>query len=155
MNDVCEKLLNVINEENEAFDVLVQADNTLGINVSSEDIKNFLEFATDDFLIKEPIIGNILITEGDIISVLKIIHDIVNYEGVYTLYINDDNVGTITYLVSRANKIYHELNIDVSIKIDYSENYNSYLDSLVTICGSADFVKTASSDFSKANKVIM
>jgi len=77
------------------------------------------------------------------------------YEGEYTIYINDDNLGTNTYLISRANKIYKELNINVEIKIDYSDNYNSYINNLVTLYGSENFVETANIDFPNANKIIV
>ena len=67
----------------------------------------------------------------------------------------DDNLGTITYLVKLANKVYQELNINVVLEIDYSKNYNRYLNELVTIIGSDDFVKTTSIDFPNANQIIL
>lgn len=149
------ELLKFISEEREAFNTLLDTDNTLGLNVTSDDIVNYLEFANNDDIFNSLIIGNVIITEGDILSVLRIIKDIMKYEGEYTLYINEDNPGTITYLITRANLIYKELSLNLSIKIDYSENYNKYLNELVTIIGSEDFVNTASKDFLKANKIIM
>ena len=155
MNNIYPRLLQFISEERESFDMLIEADNVLGLNVTSEDIINFLDFTTAETIIPFPCLGNIIITEGDILSVLKIIHDITRYEGEYILYINEDNIGTITYLVSRANMIYKELGLNLNIKIDYSENYNSYLNELVNIVGSEDFVETASLDFTNVNKVII
>lgn len=148
-------MLKYISAEREAFDKLVSTDNVLGLNVSSDDIISYLEFAREDDNIKNPIIGNIIITEGDVLSVLRIIYDIMNYEGEYTLYINEDNVGTITYLISRANILYKEYKLNLFLKIDYSENYNKYLDEIVTIIGSYEFVSVASKDFKSANKIIM
>jgi len=116
------KLLNYIYEERETFDTLVSTDNVLGLNVSSEDIISYLEFSKNDKFLKSPIIGNIIITEGDILSILRLINDITTYNGEYIIHINEDNTGTITYLISRANKIYKELNIGVNLKIDYNEN---------------------------------
>lgn len=156
MNDsVYKRLLQCISEEKESFDMLISADNVLGLNVTSEDIINFLEFTPKGNLLNTSIIGNIIITEGDILSVLKLVHDLINYEGEYILYINDDNLGTITYLVSRANKIYNELNLNITINLDYSENYNHLINNLVTIIGSEDFIETASVDFNNANKIIV
>ena len=155
MNNIYPKLLEIISEEKESFDMLISADNILGLNVTSEDIISFLEFTNSETIINSPIIGNVIITEGDILSVLKIIHDLVYYNGEYILYINEDNLGTITYLVSRANIIYKEFNINVHIDIDYNENYNKYLNNLVTIIGSEDFVETAGIDFSNANKIYL
>jgi len=152
-NNLYKRLLEFISEERESFDMLIEADNTLGLNVTSEDIINFLEFSND--LSKNVLAGNIIITEGDILSILKLIKDLMYYEGEYTIYINDDNLGTNTYLISRANKIYKELNINVEIKIDYSDNYNSYINNLVTLYGSENFVETANIDFPNANKIIV
>lgn len=154
-NVIYKKLLTIIKDEKESFDMLIEADNILGLNVTSDDISNYLEFTSNEKILNSPIVGNIIITEGDILSILKIIHDIVFYEGEYILYINDDNLGTNTYLVSRANKIYQELDINVKITIDYSENYNAHLNSLVTIVGSENFVRTASNDFKNFNQAIV
>ena len=154
-NNVYKRLLEIIKSEADDFKTLVDADNIFDLNVTSEDILNFLEFTPAENVLNAPIVGNILITEGDILSVLKIIHDIANYSGRYILYINDDNLGTITYLVKLANKIYQELNINIILEIDYSKNYNRYLNELVTIIGSEDFVKTASIDFPNANQIII
>lgn len=154
-NDIFMNLLNKIMEEKESFDMLIDADNILGLNVSSEDIINFLEFNNSSELLSNSIVGNIIITEGDILSILKLIHDLVYYEGEYILYINNDNIGTITYLVSRANQIYKNFNIDVSITIDYSDNYNKHLDEQVTILGSSNFVNTAYADFKKYHLIVV
>ena len=145
-NNVYKRLLEIIKSEAADFKTLVDADNIFDLNVTSEDILNFLEFTQAENVLNAPIVGNILITEGDILSVLKIIHDIANYSGRYILYINDDNLG---------NKIYQELNINIILEIDYSKNYNRYLNELVTIIGSEDFVKTASIDFPNANQIII
>ena len=80
-NDIFMNLLNKIMEEKESFDMLIDADNILGLNVTSEDIINFLEFNNSSELLTNNIVGNIIITEGDILSVLKLIHDLVYYEG--------------------------------------------------------------------------
>lgn len=152
-SNLYKRLLEFISEERESFDMLISADNTLGLNVTSDDIINFLEFSIDN--LKNVIMGNVIITEGDILSVLKLINDLITYEGEYTIFINDDNIGTITYLISRTNMIYKELNLNLNIKIDYSDNYNAHLNSLVTIYGSEDFIETTKVDFPNANKIIV
>ena len=154
-NNVYKRLLEIIKSEEEDFKTLVDADNILGLNVTPEDIINYLEFTQDEKVLNDSIIGNILITEGDILTVLKIIHDIVNYSGKYIIHINDDNIGTNTYLVKLANKIYQELNLNVELEIDYSKNYNKYLNELVTIIGSDNFVKTVAMDFPNAKEIII
>ncbi len=154
-NNIYKRLLEIIKSEEEDFKTLVDADNILGLNVTPEDIINYLKFSQDEKVLNDSIIGNILITEGDILTVLKIIHDIVNYSGKYIIYINDDNIGTNTYLVKLANKIYQELNLNVELEIDYSKNYNKYLNELVTIIGSDNFVKTATNDFPNAKEIII
>lgn len=155
MNSVTCNLLNKIILEREDFDILVNADNSIGLNVTSEDIINFLEFTTDDQVITSPIIGNIIITEGDILSVLKTILSLSKYEGNYKIFINEDNMGTNAYLVSRANDCYKELNLNIEIEIDFNENYNKYVNDMVTLIGSKDFIETASVDFNNPNKIIV
>lgn len=155
MISIYKRLLEIINSELDSFEILINADNVLGLNVSTEEIINYLEFSSDNSSLNNPIIGNIIITEGDILSILKLLNDLKNYNGEYILYINDDNLGTITYLVSRVNNIYKENNINVQIKIDYSKNYNNYLNELVTIVGSETFINECSNDFSNANKIIV
>jgi len=154
-NSIYKRLLNKIIEENESFNMLIDADNVLGLNVTVEDIINYLEFASDDNSLNGPILGNIIITEGDILSILKILNDLKNNTGEYIIYINNDNIGTVTYLVSRANKIYKDLGLELVIKIDYSDNYNEYLESLVTVIGSEAFIKESELDFSNANHIIV
>ena len=154
-NSVYKRLLEIIKSEENDFKTLVDADNILGTSVTSEEILNYLEFTQDENVLNAPIVGNILITEGDILSILKIIHDIVNYSGKYIIHINDDNLGTNTYLVKLANKIYQELKVNVILEIDYSKNYNKYLNDLVTIIGSDNFVKTVAFDFPNANQIII
>ena len=155
MNNIYKRMLEIIKIEEEDFKTLVDADNILGLNDTPEDIINYLEFNQNKNILNDSIIGNILITEGDILTVLKIIHDIVNYSGKYIIHINDDNIGTNTYLVKLANKIYQELNLNVELEIDYSKNYNKYLNELVTIIGSDNFVKTVAYDFPNAKEIII
>ena len=154
-NNVYKRLLEIIKSEEGDFKILVDADNVLGTGVTSEEILNYLEFSQDENSLNSPIVGNILITEGDILTILKIIQDIVNYSGKYIIHINEDNIGTNTYLVKLANQIYQKLNLNVILEIDYSKNYNKYLNELVTIIGSDNFVKTVAGDFPNAKRIII
>ena len=143
-------LLNMILEEEDNFKILLNADNTLGLNVTYDEVINYLEFASDEASLSGPIIGSVIITEGDILSILKIINELKKYEGEYILYINGDNLGTITFLVNTVNYIYENLGIKVRIKIDYNNNYNEYVDNLVTIIGSESFILETEIDFTNA-----
>ena len=138
-------------KSNELFKLL--SEYTPDIEIASID-ECYLEFTNTDKLLSNNIMGNIIITEGDVLSVLKLIHDLVYYNGEYILFINDDNRGIITYLVKRANQIYNELGINVNLKIDYNKNYNSYINNAVTIIGSNDFVNTACKDFTNYNIIV-
>ena len=155
INSVYKRLLDLIIKEKESFNTLINIDNVLGLNVNSEEIINYLDFASDLNSLNAPLIGNVIVTEGDILSILKIINDLKNYEGNYLIYINDDNIGTISYLIDRANIIYKELEINVSLKIDYSENYNHYLNTLLSVIGSNSFILETSLDFTNANNVVV
>lgn len=152
---IYKKLLEIINNERESFDTIIEADNSLDLNVTSEDIISYLEFSNDDNTLNGPLVGNIIITEGDILSILKVINDLKNYTGEYILYINNDNVGTITYFIKKVNDIYKELEIELNLTIDYSENYNKYLNELVTVIGSEKFISESEEDFSNANHIIV
>ncbi len=154
-SDVYKNLLSIIETDYESLQMLVEADNVLGLNVSIDDITSYLEFFNKDKALVNPIVGNTIITEGDILSILKIINDLVYYEGEYTLYINDDNIGTITYLVKCANYIYNTLGKNIHINIDYSDNYNKYVNELVTVIGSNEFVLASSKDFNNSNQIIV
>lgn len=154
-HNIYRNLLSIIEGEKSSFQTLVDADNTLGLNVSVDDIISYLDFFNGNQALANPLVGNILITEGDILSILKIINDVSYHEGEFTLFINNDNIGTITYLVSRANKIYQDMNLNVKIIIDYSDNYNKYLNELVSVIGSKNFTETAKQDFSNCNQIIV
>ena len=154
-NDIYSIILKIIMEQQREFIAIVNADNVMGLNVNSQDIIDYLEFNSSSELLTNNIIGNILITEGDIITTLKIIHDLVDYHGNYVLYINGDNKGTISYLVTIANRIYDEYGIDVHITIDYDDNYNNYLNKQVNIIGSSNFVNTAYQDFKEYQLIVV
>lgn len=154
-NDIYLKLLEIISADREAFDTLVNADNALGLNLTSNDIVNFLEFSAINKPVSYQIVGSTIITEGDILSVLKILRELVFYEGKYLLFINDDNRAINTYLVNKTNKIYKEMGINLEVEIDYSKNYNKHLNELVTAIGSEEFVNTVSKDFNNINKIIV
>jgi len=151
-NNINARLLEIILNDKDNFEILITADNELGINVTSNEIINYLEFSKDSF-INDKINGNTIITEGDILSVLKTINILKNYAGNYTIFINDDNLGTITYLIKIANMIYEENGLNVKLVVDYSDNYNSYLNTPVTIIGSETFIKECKSDFENAHTI--
>ena len=154
-NDFFMNLLDKILEEKDAFEMLINADNVLGLNVTCDDIINYLEFNNSSEALTNSIVGNIIITEGDILSILKLVHDLVFYEGEYYLYINHDNIGTISYLVSRSNEIYRNFNLPVHITIIYDDNYNKYLQDQVTILGGSDFINTAYKDFVNYHLIVV
>ena len=150
------KLLDYLKEEEEAVKILINADNELGLLPTYDEVVEYLEYSFEEKTLSGPLVGNIFLTEGDILSTLKIVHDLVNSpEGKYTLFINEMNIGLNTYIVDKVNKIYDEYNLDLKINLDYRKNYNQYLNSLVTIVGSEDYVMTASKDFKNANQIIV
>ncbi len=155
MNDFYEKLLIKIEDNIDNFKTLISLDNALGNNFNIEDIINFLKFPKDFNFISDKIIGNILITEGDIFTIIKLLQKLSNLEGNYILYINNFNEATNSFLVMISNKIYKEMNKNINITIDYDQNYNKYLNEMVNIIGSEEFVNTAKKDFSHYNEVII
>ncbi len=155
MNEIYNQLLQVINYDREAFDKVVYADNPSGIGINSNDLIEYLEFSINEDYLNHEIKTKVIITNGDVYTTLKIIHDLAFEKGIYILYINDNNVSTNYYFVSMVNKIYEKLNINVNINIDMRKNYNDYLNEEVTIIGSSNFVREAKKDFTKANVIII
>jgi len=125
---------------------ILAIDNAYNLNVTYEEIINFLTKISTQFIIPK-INNDIIITEGSILDTINIIITISYNPKNYTLYINDTNNLTNTYLIDLSNKIYEELGIPAFIKIDYSRNYNNYLTNSVTLMGSKDFLETAKVDF--------
>lgn len=155
-NSFYDRMLDVISGEREAFDILVSADDVNGYGVKSSEIINFLEYSSNEqFMLKDKIFGNILITEGDIMSILLILNDLCSYNGEYLLYINNTNMGTITYLVKVANHIYESVGLNVHLQIEYSKNYNNYINEDVSIVGCEELVMAASKDFNNPKKIII
>ncbi len=154
-NNIYGELLKYIKEEMPSFQKIVNIDNTLSLNVTEDEIINYLEFASLNLEEKIPIKGKVIITEGDVLTILKVINSLVSLKGRYTIYINNDNISINTYFVNRANLIIENLNLKAHLIVDYSLNYNKYLDKEVTIVGSEDFVMTAKQDFPLGNPVIL
>ena len=155
MNNFYIKLLEILLKEKDYFVKLVNSDNYLGVNAHSDDILNYLEFSNNDNNLSKELTNNIIITDGSILTILKILNDLKYYRGEYIIYINNDNIGTITYLVDRANRIFKDYKVNVKIKIDYRENYNYYLNSIVNIIGNEKFVNICSKDFIDSNNIIL
>jgi hypothetical protein len=155
MNNIFIALYNKIANQREDFSVLLNADRIDSVNININDILDFLEFSNDVKNLNGDINNHIIITEGDIMSILRIVHDLANEKGIYILFINDENKAVITYLINSANDLYKKMNIEVEIKIDYSRNYNYYLNDDVTIIGSDEFVNTAKDDFTNYEIIIV
>ena len=144
------KLLEYIYNDGDAFDTLLRLDKI-------EEKDNIIAFlnSRNSLLVTSPIIGNRILTEGDIYMTLRIINSLYLYQGEYILFINDENKATNAYLVKRANDIYTSLGLDTTINIDYAKNYNKYLESYVTLIGSEDFILTSRADFPYGNYIII
>ena len=155
MNEVYNKLLEIINNDRISFDKVVNNDNKMGLGITAEEIINYLEFSINEDYLKAEIKENIIITNGDVYGILKIIHDLAFEKGKYILYINANNISTNYYFIKMANKIYEALDINVKIKEDLSSNYNKYLNSKVILIGSQRFIDEAKGDFNNASIIVI
>ncbi len=155
MNEIYNKLLEIINSHKDEFKSIIDLDNKYGFGLTSDEIINFLEFSINEDYLKKEIKTNIIITNGDVYTTLKIIHDLAFETGKYFLFINNNNIASNYYFVSMANKIYENLELDVEIQLDMNLNYNKYLDKEVTLIGSKNFISEAKNDFSKVNIIEM
>ncbi len=144
-----QKIINNIDE----FNNLLNLDNPLGLEPTTNDILEYLEFTNTETVLNDNNFNNVIITEGDVLSTLKIIHDLSFYEGSYILYINDNNKAINTFLIRLACQIYNEYELNIKIKIDYSKNYNDFLEVPVTLIGSEEFINAAAKDFVNCNKI--
>ncbi len=155
MNEIYNKLLEIIGEDPQEFQTVVNADNPAGIGITCEELWDFLEFSINEDYLNKEINSSILITNGNVYTTLKIIHDLAFKTGNFIIYINENNVSTNYYFMKMANKIYEKLGLNVQIRADLSRNYNKYLDQSVTLIGSESFMREAKKDFSNANVIII
>ena len=154
-NGIYDVLLEYLANDLENFSKLLNLDNPLGLGPTVDDILEYLEFTNTETVLDKEINNKVLITEGDILSVLKIVHDLAFLEGDFLLYINDENKAIISYLIKIVNKIFVDYDLKLRIKIDYDMNYNAYKDTPVTIIGSEEFVNTAGKDFQNKEIIIV
>ena len=154
-NGIYGVLLEYLTNDLENFSKLLNLDNPLGLGPTVDDILEYLEFTNTETVLDQEIHNKVLITEGDILSVLKIVHDISFLEGDFLLYINAENEAIISYLIKIVNKIFIDYDLKLRIKIDYDLNYNAYKDAPVTIIGSEEFVNTAGKDFQNKEIIIV
>ncbi len=154
-NGIYDVLLEYLTNDLENFSKLLNLDNPLGLGPTVDDILEYLEFTNTETVLDKEINNKVLITEGDILSVLKIVHDISFLEGDFLLYINAENEAIISYLIKIINKIFIDYDLKLRIKIDYDLNYNAYKDAPVTIIGSEEFVNTAGKDFKNKELILV
>jgi len=148
-NEVTKELLKNIDNDRESLNIILENDRIYN-PLKLDDLIRLIYINKDSFL---PFNGHTLLTEGDIEAIIKIIISLTRQEGNYILFINHSNIGTITYLIKAINKIYERLGINVFIEIDYSRNYNFYMNDHVTLIGSKDFVNTSKHDFIDAELI--
>lgn len=148
-NELTKELLKQIDTDRESLNIILENDRIYN-PLKLDDLIRLIYTNKDSFLTFN---GHTLLTEGEIESIIKIIISLTQHEGNYILFINESNVGTITYLIKKTNKIYETLGINVFIEIDYSKNYNYYMNNHVTLIGSNDFVNTSKHDFLDAELI--
>ncbi len=154
-NGIYDVLLEYLTNDLDNFSKLLNLDNPLGLGPTVDDILEYLEFTNTETVLEKEINNKVLITEGDILSILKIVHDLAFLEGDFLLYINAENKAIISYLIKIVNKIFVDYDLKLRIKIDYDLNYNAYKDTPVTIIGSEEFVNTAGKDFNNKELIIV
>ena len=155
MNEIYNKLLEVISSHPEEFKTVLDADSTEENKLDASDFFDFLEFSINEDYLSKEINTSIIITNGDIYGTLKIIHDLAFKTGNFILFVNENNVATNYYFVTMANMIYENLGLNVHLKIDLNRNYNKYLTKDVTIIGNMEFTREAKVDFPNANLIII
>lgn len=155
MNEIYNNILEIINKNRKSFDIVVSADNLNELNITSEEIINFLEYSVKEEYLSDEIKTKVIITNGNVLCTLKIIHDLAFEEGNYILFINEENVSINYFFVDIVNVIYRKLKINVQIKLDLNINYNKYLDKDVTLIGDETFINEAKNDFQNVSTIIV
>ena len=117
----------------------------------NEKLSKFLKDNTINRFFSSPIIGNIIISDGDVYNTLKIINDLAFLKGNFLL-LTKGNIND--YFIKRANNIYQDLNLNVSLEFKNIEDYSLYLDSYLTIIGNEEFVLRIKDSFKYSNYII-
>lgn len=117
----------------------------------NEKLSKFLKDNTINRFFSSPIIGNIIISDGDVYNTLKIINDLAFLKGNFLL-LTKGNIND--YFIKRANNIYQDLNLNVSLELKNIEDYSLYLDSYLTIIGNEEFVLKIKDSFKYSNYII-
>ena len=117
----------------------------------NEKLSKFLKDNTINRFFSSPIIGNIIISDGDVYNTLKIINDLAFLKGNFIL-LTKGNIND--YFIKRANNIYQDLNLNVSLELKNIEDYSLYLDSYLTIIGNEEFVLRIKDSFKYSNYII-
>ena len=117
----------------------------------NEKLSKFLKDNTINRFFSSPIIGNIIISDGDVYNTLKIINDLAFLKGNFLL-LTKGNIND--YFIKRANNIYQDLNLNVSLELKNIEDYSLYLDSYLTIIGNEEFVLRIKDSFKYSNYII-
>ena len=117
----------------------------------NEKLSKFLKDNTINRFFSSPIIGNIIICDGDVYNTLKIINDLAFLKGNFIL-LTKGNIND--YFIKRANNIYQDLNISVTLELKNIEDYSLYLDSYLTIIGNEEFVLKIKDSFKYSNYII-
>lgn len=122
---------------------------------TKEELLAFLQESNTSSYLTSPIIGNTIITDGNLYTTLKIINDLALQQGSFVLLTSKNNERLNNYLVSRACEIYKSLNIDVSLTIYMVQSYDSYIDHYLTLIGNENFVLKGKSLFPYCNYIII
>ncbi len=122
---------------------------------SQEELLSFLQDSNTSSYLTSPIIGNTIITDGNIYTTLKIINDLALQQGNFALLISKEYESINAYLVKRASEIYKSLNINVSITLYTLDSYNNYIDRYLTLIGNENFVLSGKKVFPYCNYIIV
>ena len=87
-NGIYSVLLEKITDNEDDVKRLISLDNPLGLGPNYSDMMEYLEFTNIDKVLGDNKFNKVIITEGDILSTLKVIHDLSFWENNYILFIN-------------------------------------------------------------------
>ncbi len=122
---------------------------------SKEEILAFLQESNTSSYLTSPIIGNTIITDGNLYTTLKIINDLALEQGSFVLLTSKNHEKINNYLVKRAEEIYKALSINVSLTIYIVISYNDYIDRFLTLIGNENFVLSGKKLFPYCNYIIV
>lgn len=132
-------LIKLLLDEKEIVEELIMVDNKVMFsNLTYKDLYNIVEKCKIDF---EDILSfnYDFILDGDINTIVYVL---INYSTcVRYLHVNSNYVGITSWLITKINQYYNDININTCISLDINKGYKDFSqDEVLVLCGHSYFI---------------